>query len=342
MSLIKISISDREDKWAAGHGAEQERQKSHWFLSSSPSWGRWTCWGRCSCPGERPRGEDVSLGGQEGKWGHTDLKEDFVDVLVVLGLRIDGEKRRIRRSPWRWLQLQRRTPERVRRGLLSKNEGKGGGNTDCSKSHLFPAKPMTMSGFPARGSTGRARNTVVLQLSDPLLGSVESDLDIDPRERRVLCWWYRRRRGRSWLLCSTWRPSCGIYEKSSKDTENTFPGQPYPRYRTGRRPEEARRSWWRKRLCTGHKQREKRNGRNERETKRIRRAHWQRMNTSDRTLLAAGEGVLGVSLNQTGLANGCFSQKNLKEWEWRTESGRTSLNLYVLPKPGFIALEYHK
>ena len=37
------------------------------------------------------------------------------------------------------------------------------------------------------------------------------------------------------------------------------------------------------------------------------------MNTSDRTLLAAGEGVLGVSLNQTGLANGCFSQKNLKE-----------------------------
>ena len=66
------------------------------------------------------------------------------------------------------------------------------------------------------------------------------------------------------------------------------------------------------------------------------------MNTSDRTLLAAGEGVLGVSLNQTGLANGCFSQKNLKEWDWRTESGRTSLNLYVLPKPGFIALEYHK
>ena len=32
----------------------------------------------------------VSLGVLVVMWVHTDLKEDFVDVLVVLGLRIDG------------------------------------------------------------------------------------------------------------------------------------------------------------------------------------------------------------------------------------------------------------
>lgn len=99
--------------------------------------------------------------------GKTDRFEDEVDVLLGFGGHFHEENVAL---------LGVLLGELFGDFSLGMRDGRIQG-TFIARSHLLPARAITISGFPAKNQGEREKGTILLQLRDPVLGTSKSCLE---------------------------------------------------------------------------------------------------------------------------------------------------------------------